>query len=95
MGVHKPAISRIPDPSKSKAKIVTLTGGESLQSLKQARTISTEPTTRRIRSKPAPGQPPANVEYSRRKGAPFHSTLLVSAVLKANRKPKKSQIVTL
>ena len=37
-----------------------------------------------------PGQPPANDEYKRRKYAPFRSTLLVSAVLKANRKPKKS-----
>jgi hypothetical protein len=60
-----------------------------------ARTTSAEPTTTRIRSKPVPGQPPANVEYKRRKDAPFRSTLPVSAVLKAERKPKKSQIVTL
>jgi hypothetical protein len=36
-----------------------------------------------------PGQPPANVEYNRRKDAPFHNTLLVSAVLKSNRSPKR------
>jgi hypothetical protein len=95
MGVQRPAISRIPAAIKSMAGIVTFIGGGSLQSVKLALPISAEPTTRRIRSIPVPGQPPANVEYRRRKDAPFRSTLLVSAVLKANRKPKKSQIVTL
>jgi hypothetical protein len=71
MGVHKPAISSIPAPNKSTAGTVTLSGGGSLHSLKPARTMSTEPTTARMRSKPAPGQPPANVEYSRRNHAPF------------------------
>jgi len=67
MGVHKPAISRIPAPIKSTAEIVTVMGGGSLHNLELARTISTEPTTNRMRSKPAPGQPPANVEYNLRK----------------------------
>jgi hypothetical protein len=71
MGVHKPAITSIPAPNKSTAGTVTFMGGRSLHSLKLARTISTEPTTTRMRSKPAPGQPPANVEYSRRNDAPF------------------------
>ena len=71
MGVHKPAISRIPVPIKSTAGIVTFIGGRSPDSLKPARTISAEPTTARMRSKPAPGQPPANVEYSRRNDIPF------------------------
>src|SRR5580692_7888637 len=67
IGVHKPAISSNPAPIKSRAGIVTFIGGRSVHSLKPARTISTEPTTTRMRSNPAPGQPPANVEYSRRK----------------------------
>jgi len=71
MGVHKPAITSIPAPNKSTAGTVTFSGGRSLHRLKPARTISTEPTTTRMRSKPAPGQPPANVEYSRRNDAPF------------------------
>jgi len=72
-GVHKPAISSIPAPIKSTAGTVTFMGGRSFHSLKLARTISAEPTTTRRRSKPAPGQPPANVEYSRRNQAPFRT----------------------
>jgi len=67
IGVHKPTMSRIPAPIKAMAGMVTFIGGGSLHSLKPARAISTEPTTRRMSSKPVPGQPPANVEYSRRK----------------------------
>ena len=70
IGVHKPRISSIPAPIKNKAGIVTVIGGRSLHSLKLARTISAEPTTTRMRSNPAPGQPPANVEYKRRKTHP-------------------------
>jgi hypothetical protein len=65
MGVHKPAISSIPAPIKSTAAIVTFAGG-SLDSVELARTTSAEPTTKRRRSKPVPGQPLANVEYKRR-----------------------------
>jgi len=67
IGVHKPTISRIPAPIKSTAGIVKFIGGGSLHSLKPARTTSADPTTKRMRSKPVPGQPPANVEYRRRK----------------------------
>ena len=42
-----------------------------------------------------PGQPPANVEYRRRKERTFRSTLLFSAVLKPYGKPKKGYIFTL
>ena len=70
IGVHKPTISRSPAPSKSAAGIVTLIGGRSVHSLRLARTISAEPMTARMRSKPTPGQPPANVEYKRRKAHP-------------------------
>ena len=71
IGVHKPATSSNPAPIKSRAGIVTFIGGRSVHSLKPARTISTEPTTTRMRSNPAPGHPPANVEYSLRNYAPF------------------------
>jgi hypothetical protein len=89
MGVHKPTIKKIPPPTKSMAGIVTFSGGGSLNSVKIALPASAEPTTNRIRSKPVPGQPPANVEYRRRNGAPFRTTLPVSYVLKAERNPKK------
>ena len=87
MGVHKPAISSIPAPIKSTAGIVTFIGGRSLPSFRLARTTSAEPTTTRMRSNPAPGQPPANVEYNRRKTHPSRR-LLVSVVAEANRNPK-------
>jgi len=51
--------------------MITGIGGGSLNSVKLALTVSAEPATTRIRSKPVPGQPPANVEYRRRKDAPF------------------------
>jgi hypothetical protein len=70
MGVHSPGISRIPDPARNTAVTVVLMGAP-LASVKPARTINAEPTTRRMRSKPKPGQPPANVEYKRRTEAPF------------------------
>ena len=70
MGVHKPAISRIPAAIKSTAGIVMFMGGGSLHTLTLACTTSVEPTTKRMRSKPVPGQPPANVEYRRRKERP-------------------------
>ena len=88
MGVHKPAITSIPAPNKRIEGTDTFRDLGSLHSLKPARTISTEPTTTRMRSKPAPGQPPANVEYSRRNDAPL-DTFLDSSVLEVNRNPKK------
>ena len=44
MGVHNPAINRIPAASKSMAGIVTFKGGGSLNSVKLARMTSAEPT---------------------------------------------------
>lgn len=70
MGVHKPGIRRIPHPASNADTIVVLIGG-SLHSIELARTTSVEPTTKRMRSKPRPGQPAAKVEYKRRKDAPF------------------------
>ncbi len=90
MGVHSPGTRRIPDPPKSAEVIVVFIGGGSLQSVELARTISTKPTTTRMRSNPMPGQPPANVEYRRRNCAPFR-TLLGSVVAEPDRKPKKSR----
>ena|SRR3974390_1781385 len=73
MGVHKPMIISIPAPIRSAAGIVTLMGGRSPHNRELARAISTEPATKRIRSNPVPGQPPAKVEYKRRKDAPFQT----------------------
>ena len=70
IGVHRPTISRIPTPIESTARMVTFIGGW-LASLVAARTTSAQPITKRRRSKPTPGQPPANVEYKRRKNAAF------------------------
>jgi hypothetical protein len=70
MGVHNPATRRMPAPMASTAGMVTFKGG-SIRSLEAARTTSEEPITKRRRSKPVPGQPPANVEYSRRNDTPY------------------------
>jgi len=88
MGVHNPAIKRMPAPMASTAGMVTFKGG-SVHSLEAARTTSAEPITKRMKSKPAPGQPPANVEYSRR-------TLYIqsSDTVKAVETPKRGGIVT-
>jgi len=77
MGVQRPAISRIPTAIKSMGGIVTFISGGSLQSVKLALPITAEPTTRRIRSSPAPGQPPANVEYRRRKRTRFPHYIVI------------------
>jgi len=61
MGVHKPSIKRNPATRRIAAVIVMFSGG-SPHSRKLARTTSTQPMTKRMRSKPVPGQPPANVE---------------------------------
>ncbi len=66
MGVHRPGMRSSPNSARNKDVSVVLIGG-SLQRVELARTISAEPRTRRMRSKPIPGRPPANVEYSRRK----------------------------
>ena len=66
MGVHKPRIKRIAPARRITEAIVRVSGG-SLHSLKLARTTSTEPRTSRRMSNPMPGEPPANVEYRRRK----------------------------
>jgi len=88
MGVHKPAISRIPAAIRSTAGIVTFRGGGSLHSVRLARTTRAEPTTKRMRSNPAPGQPSANVEYNLRKNTLPDSTRFRRC--EPNRNPKTS-----
>jgi hypothetical protein len=61
MGVHSPGMRRIPEHARTAHVIVVLMGG-SVNKIEPARTISAEPTTKRISSKPVPGQPLANVE---------------------------------
>src|SRR5579864_4264304 len=89
IGVHNPAIRRMPAAIESTARIVTFKGG-SIQSLEAARTTSAEPITKRMKSKPVPGQPPANVEYSRRT---LHAHLLT--LRGPVETPKRVGIVTL
>jgi hypothetical protein len=60
-GVQSPMTSSSPGPA-SEAKVSVACHGGSLHSGELARTRRTEPTTRRMPSKPMPGQPPANVE---------------------------------
>ena len=89
IGVHSPGMSRIPDPTRhADAIVVTLTGGAP-HSVELARTTSAEPTTSRMSSKPAPGQPVANVEYRRRnQDLP---AVLVSAVATPDQNPRKGR----
>jgi len=94
MGVHKPAIRRIPAPIESTAAIVTFVGG-SLQSLELARTSSAEPTTTRMRSRPMPGQPPANVEYKRRNNNTLCEHYQLTIWPGRAEAPKRVAIVTL
>lgn len=69
-GVQSPGIKRIPDPARNAEPMVVFIG-TSFHRAGLARTTSAEPATNRRRSKPMPGQPPANVEYRRRKDTPF------------------------
>ena len=89
MGVHSPGIRRIPDPAKNTG-VTAVFMGTPLASIKLARAISAEPATKRRRSKPAPGQPPANVEYRRRTDEPFPN-FIDSDMAQKNRKPKKGR----
>jgi len=61
MGVHKPRIKRNP-ATRRMAAVIVMFGGGSLHSRKLARKTSTQPMTKRMRSKAVPGQPLANVE---------------------------------
>jgi hypothetical protein len=66
MGVHRPEIRRSPDPASSADNPIVWIEVP-LHTAEFARTTSAEPATRRMRINPMPGQPPANVEYRRRK----------------------------
>ena len=87
-GVHSPAIKRIPTPRRI-AEVTVVDIGGSPHNRRPARTTSTEPTTTRISSKPAPGQPPANVEYKRRTRTLSHE--LECQICRAIRHPKASR----
>ena len=64
--------------------------GGSRHTAELARTTSVDPATRRRRSKPVPGQPPAKVEYKRRTTY-LSKLLLFLNIAKANRNPKKGR----
>lgn len=61
MGVHKPRIKRNP-ATRRIAAVIVIFGEGSPHNRKLARKTSTQPMTKRMRSKPMPGQPLANVE---------------------------------
>ena len=88
-GVHRPGMRRSPNPVRNAEIIVVLTSGL-LHSAGFARRSSAAPRMTRMRSKPMPGQPPANVEYRRRKNPPF-DTPPVSCLAKTERNPKESR----
>jgi hypothetical protein len=92
IGVHSPGMRRTPDPTRKADVIAALTGGP-LHSVELERTTSTEPPTRRMRSKPRPGQPPANVEYRRRNETSFQ--LIASDTAGRIAAPKRVRLVTL
>jgi len=88
IGVHKPNISKMPDPRRIAEVIVAFSGGSPHIS-KPARTTSTHPVTSRISNNPVPGQPPANVEYKRRN---MHLVALTRVPhVKAHQYPKESR----
>jgi len=89
IGVHNPGMSSRPNPANNTEVMIILRGG-SRHSVELARTTSVEPATRRRRSKPVPGQPPANVEYKRR--TTYLSKVLFLDIAKANRYPKKGRV---
>jgi len=83
---------RIPELARHMDAMVALIE-EWLQRVEWARTTSAEPPTRRMRSKPIPGQLPANVEYSRRNSASFQ--IPVSDVALVAEAPKRVPILPL
>jgi hypothetical protein len=67
-GVHKPASRSIAAIAESESIVVGRIGGLP-RSIRSALAISATPAAKRRRSKPTPGQPWANVEYTRLKAA--------------------------
>ena len=93
IGVHRPGMRRIPDAARNTEVMAVWIGGP-LHPVELARTSSVEPATRRMRSKPMPGQPPANVEYKRRTDTPF-CTFQIPTSGRLVETPKRVAIVTL
>jgi hypothetical protein len=88
IGVQRPGMRRTPQTASNADVIVALIGG-SLHKVRPARTINAEPPTRRMRSNPVPGQPPAKVEYKRRNTHPFVRTRVSHCDVR--RYPKESR----
>jgi len=93
MGVHNPGIRRSPDPARNADVIVVLIGG-SCHNTTLACARRAEPPTSRMRSRPVPGQPPANVEYRRRNARPSSRYYYVS-LWGQSETPKRVMNVTL
>jgi hypothetical protein len=85
MGVYRPTIRRIPAPARRTGTTAVAMGG-SASTVEAALPTKTSPTTKRIRMRPMPGQPPAKVEYKRRNGRT--SPIAIFLVLARNWRPR-------
>jgi len=92
IGVHRPAIRRIAHPARNAAVMVVCVGGL-FHTVGLARITNAEPIARRMRSKPVPGQPPANVEYRRRNDTSLQ--LIASDIAGRIAAPKRVELFTL
>jgi hypothetical protein len=93
MGVHSPGIRRSPHPARNTDVTIIMIGG-SPHTAELARATSAAPRTRRMRSNPIPGVPPAKVEYRRRKthlSKPFK----LATLHRRSGTPKRGELVTL
>jgi hypothetical protein len=89
-GVHKPASSSIPVAVASTHRAVGSVGG-STRSIVTARPINVIPATSRMNKSPAPGQPRAKVENSRRRSSLRRAYLFTCY----DRNPRKGAAFTL
>jgi hypothetical protein len=69
-GVHKPIRRNMPAPTPIICRMTVVKGGAASTLASPKRISTTAVSSRRIK-RPTPGQPPANVENSRCKNAPF------------------------
>jgi len=92
IGVQRPRIKSIPETSRN-AEIISEVVEALLDSVELARNTNATPAIRRNKSRPAPGQPPANVEYSRR--IRTHNQPLECHVATTNKAPKGGLVLTL
>ena len=91
IGVNSPMMRRTAAAARSTAKIVKGMAGL-LSRTEPALLTKANPTTSRIKIRPIPGQPPANVEYKRRKGRTSRVRIQFLMVSLRNRAPHRGLI---